>query len=93
MKDEGLKAIQPRTFIPRTTDSKHGKRVYKNLLLDREKPTMPNQVWAAAAAVSEITFIPLIDGKWAYLSACQGYGVTGAMSYGMDWCGHTCWPV
>jgi len=66
MKEEGLKAIQPRTFIPRTTDSKHGKRVCENLLLERPKPTAPNQVW-----VSDITYMPLEGGKWAYLSAWQ----------------------
>jgi len=66
MKEEGLKAIQPRTFIPRTTDSKHCKRVAQNLLLEQPKPTVPNQVW-----VSDITYMPLKDGKWAYLSAWQ----------------------
>jgi putative transposase len=66
MKEEGLIAIQPRSFVPRTTDSKHGKRVCKNLLLDQPKPTRPNQVW-----VSDITYMPLKDGKWAYLSAWQ----------------------
>lgn len=66
MKEEGLKAIQPRSFIPRTTDSKHGKRVSANLLLHQAKPTNPNQVW-----VSDITYLPLKNGKWAYLSAWQ----------------------
>lgn len=66
MKEEGLKAIQPRSFVPRTTDSKHGKRVCENLLLNQPKPTQPNQVW-----VSDITYMPLKDGKWAYLSAWQ----------------------
>jgi transposase InsO family protein len=66
MKEEGLKAIQPRSFVPRTTNSKHGKRVCENLLLNQPKPTQPNQVW-----VSDITYMPLKDGKWAYLSAWQ----------------------
>lgn len=66
MKEEGLKAIQPRSFVPRTTDSKHGKKVCENLLLNQPRPTQPNQVW-----VSDITYMPLKDGKWAYLSAWQ----------------------
>jgi len=61
MRREGLKAIQPRKFIPRTTDSKHGKRICDNLLLDQPKPDQPNEVW-----VSDIRYMPLKGGKWAY---------------------------
>lgn len=63
MRKEGLRAIQPRKFIPRTTDSKHGQRVCDNLLLNQPKPHHPNQVW-----VSDITYMPLKNGKWAYLT-------------------------
>ena len=62
MRKEGLRAIQPPRFIPRTTDSKHGKRVCDNLLLGQPKPDRPNAVW-----VSDITYMPLKGGKWAYL--------------------------
>jgi putative transposase len=63
MRTEGLRAIQPPKFIPRTTDSKHGKRVCDNLLLNQPKPDAPNQIW-----VSDITYMPLKGGKWAYLA-------------------------
>lgn len=64
MRKEGLRAIQPPRYIPRTTDSGHGKRVCDNLLLDQPKPTQPNAAW-----VSDITYLPLKGGKWGYLCA------------------------
>jgi len=59
----GLKAIQPRSFVPRTTDSRHPYPISPNLLLDRPLPDGINQV-----AVGDITYIPLLTGNWAYLS-------------------------
>ena len=58
MREDGLRAIQPPKFVPRTTDSKHGKRVCPNLLLNQPKPTKPNQVWG------DITHMPLKNSKW-----------------------------
>lgn len=58
-----LKPIQPRSFVPRTTDSRHTMGYSPNLLLDRPRPTGPNQTW-----VSDITYIPLTNGKWLYLA-------------------------
>ncbi|WP_150091308.1 IS3 family transposase [Adhaeribacter rhizoryzae] len=40
----GLKAIQPRSFVPRTTNSRHPYPISPNLLLDLAFPTAPNQV-------------------------------------------------
>lgn len=59
----GLKSIQPRSFVPRTTDSRHTLGYSPNLLLDRPQPTGPNQVW-----VSDITYLPLASGQWLYLA-------------------------
>lgn len=59
-----LRPIQPRSFVPRTTDSRHTMGYSPNLLLDRPRPTGPNQVW-----VSDITYLPLANGKWLYLAA------------------------
>ena len=59
----GLKAIQPRSFVPKTTDSRHSFRISPNLLLDRSQPHKPDEVW-----VGDITYIPLKGGQWAYLA-------------------------
>jgi len=36
---------QPRSFVPRTTDSAPGVRAAPNLLLGQPAPMAPNQVW------------------------------------------------
>ena len=62
----GLRALQPKAYTPRTTDSTHGLRCAPNRLLDQPKPTQANRVW-----VSDITYLPLANGAWAYLCAFQ----------------------
>ena len=61
-----LHALQPKAYAPRTTDSTHGLRCAPNRLLDQPKPTQANRVW-----VSDITYLPLATGAWAYLCAFQ----------------------
>ena len=63
MRERGLRAIQPKSYVPRTTDSRHGKRMSPNLLLDRGPVTRPNEV-----IVGDITYLPLQSGEWAYLA-------------------------
>ena len=66
MRRRGLYALQPKAFTPRTTDSTHGLRCSPNRLLDQPKPSQANRVW-----VSDITYLPLANGVWAYLCAFQ----------------------
>jgi len=63
MKDMELTAIQPRTFKPRTTDSRHSLGYSPNLLLDMPQPVTINQLW-----VGDITYVPIIGGDFLYLA-------------------------
>jgi transposase InsO family protein len=64
MKDEGLRAIQPRSFVPITTDSGHNLGYCENLLMGLKlPPSKPNEV-----IVGVITYLPLEDGSFAYLA-------------------------
>lgn len=63
MKRKRLVAIQPRSYRPRTTDSRHKLGYSPNLLMEAKPPTAINLVW-----VGDITYIPLISGKFAYLA-------------------------
>lgn len=67
MQKKALKAIQPRSFVPKTTDSTHGKRNSANLLLNESgqrcfQTDAPNQVW-----YSDITCLPREGGSFTYL--------------------------
>ena len=64
MQKAGLRAIQPRSFIPRTTDSRHGGPFSPSLLLDMRFPSAPGRV-----LVGYITYIPLVASQWGYLAA------------------------
>ena len=63
MDEMQLKAIQPRSFKPRTTDSRHKLGYSPNLLIDAPRPTGINQI-----CVADITYVPLTDQKFLYLS-------------------------
>jgi transposase InsO family protein len=63
LKEQGLKAIQPRSFVPKTTQTNPNLCRSPNLLLDLEPVSQINQVW-----VGDITYIPLINSGWCYLA-------------------------
>ena len=58
-----LKAIQPKSFRPRTTDSRHRLGYSPNLLLASPPPRGIDQIW-----VGDITYIPVENGSFLYLA-------------------------
>lgn len=67
MREQGLMAIQPRSFVPKTTDSNHNGLASPNLL--KEKENQPVQ-WGEVV-VGDITYVALINNGWAYLATFQ----------------------
>ncbi len=67
MKEQGLKAIQPKQFVPRTTQTDPSLVRSPNLLLDPQNlPKAPNQV-----IVGDITYLPSEEygyTQWLYLA-------------------------
>ena len=61
--EHGLKALQPRSFVPRTTQSRHPYPISPNLLLERSLPMRPDEVW-----VGDMTYIPMANGSFLYLA-------------------------
>jgi len=60
---QGLKAIQPKSFKPRTTESRHTLGYSPNLLLEFEEPERIDQLW-----VGDITYVPLVGNRFLYLA-------------------------
>jgi putative transposase len=67
LKTQGFRAIQPRSYKPRTTESRHRLGYNQNLLVGRAAPMRINEVW-----VGDITYIPLLarrgSGRFGYLA-------------------------
>jgi putative transposase len=63
LKIQGLKAIQPKSFKPKTTDSRHKLGYSPHLLLNTPPPKQINRIW-----VADITYVPLESSSFAYLA-------------------------
>lgn len=63
LQNQGLRAQQPTSFVPRTTDSRHRLGYSPNLLLESPAPTRLDQLW-----VGDITYVPLVGGSFCYLA-------------------------
>jgi transposase InsO family protein len=64
MKNQSLRAIQPKSFVPKTTDSRHHLGYSPNLIVDTPEPDSINQLW-----VGDITYVPLRGGAFCYLAS------------------------
>ena len=67
LRQENLRALRPKRFVPRTTDSGHGQLASPNLLAAKEN--QPKR--AAQVIVGDITYLPLPGGRWCYLAVWQ----------------------
>lgn len=67
MKEQGLKAIQPRSFTPRTTNSR-GVKASPNLLAAIK---VEEGAAAGKIIIGDITYIRLRNGKFCYLAVWQ----------------------
>jgi putative transposase len=67
LKNQGFRAIQPKSYQPKTTDSRHRLGYNENLLKDKKAPLRVNEVW-----VGDITYVPLLtrpsQGRFGYLA-------------------------
>jgi putative transposase len=61
MRQRGLRALQPKNYVPRTSDGR-ADHPSANLLLQQPLPSKPDEVWAG-----DLTFIPTAKG-WLYLA-------------------------
>ena len=66
MLEQSLKAIQPKSFKPKTTDSR-GTVASPNLLAE----VKTQECAAGKVIVGDITYVPLRNGKWSYLAVWQ----------------------
>lgn len=66
MKEQSLKAIEPKSFVPRTTDSAHRERLSPNLLKQAGEIKQAGEV-----IVGDITYLPLRNGRFCYLATFQ----------------------
>jgi hypothetical protein len=66
MKEEGLKVIGPKKFVPKTTNSRGtiaSPNLLKDIKLEECAPTKK--------IIGDLTYIPLPDGSWCYLAIWQ----------------------
>jgi len=79
LKTQGLRAIQPKSFVPHTTDSRHRLGYSPNLLLETPEPTRSDELW-----VGDITYVPLRGGAFCYLALLMDRFSRALMGWRLD---------
>lgn len=87
MREEGLVAKGPKRFKPKTTDSSGTRRPSPNLLKDVDTTALD----AGEALVGDITYLPMIGGRFCYLAMFQdvrtkrivGWSISSRMTAGL----------
>ena len=64
LKLQGLQAIQPQSYKPKTTNSRHTLGYNPNLLMRMPPPALLNRIW-----IADITYLPLKATGFAYLAS------------------------
>lgn len=77
MRQRGLRAIQPKNYLPKTSDGR-ADRPSANLLAQQPLPTRPNEAWAG-----DITFIPTTS-RWLYLAVVIDLGSRRIIGWSLD---------
>ena len=69
LKMQGLRAIQPQSYEPRTTDSRHTLGFSPSLLMRAPPPTTINRVWVAISPTSRSKSAATPIWPWCSISA------------------------
>src|SRR5215203_2107339 len=67
MREQDLKTMQPKSFVPKTTNSGHNGRISPNLLKENKVEVFEK----GQMIVGDITYLPLRNGKFCYLATFQ----------------------
>lgn len=79
LKELQLKAIQPKSYAPRTTESRHRLGYNTNRLANGKKTFAVDQVW-----VADITYLALREGRFAYLSVLMDLWSRRVVGWSLD---------